>query len=228
MEDNKDVDGLYEELAKTLAKESEGEKPQVASDQNSNDNPSPAVDDENAEMSEDEISKLSPRAQKRIRELADKVKELAEPKEEPKEEPEEPQEPETKQSFNNVKDFLQAVEDEPSRILLEKFYGVIKGEMSSTLAPIEQKNNEARFEQEFAKYSTIEGLDGYKNDLRKTFLRNPNQSIKTLVGEVVTDLQLNKIKRIESTPSTPNRGVQDISKLSKEELYDLLESNRNY
>jgi len=228
MEDNKDVDGLYEELAKTLAKESEGEKPQVASDQNSNDNPSPAVDDENAEMSEDEISKLSPRAQKRIRELADKVKELAEPKEEPEEEPEEPQEPETKQSFNNVKDFLQAVEDEPSRILLEKFYGVIKGEMSSTLAPIEQKNNEARFEQEFATYSTIEGLDGYKNDLRKTFLRNPNQPIKTLVGEVVTDLQLNKIKRIESTPSTPNRGKQDISKLSKEELYDLLESNRNY
>ena len=186
MEDNKDVDGLYEELAKTLAKESEGEKPQVASDQNSNDNPGPAVDD--AEMSEDEISKLSPRAQKRIRELADKVKELAEPKEEPEEEPEEPQEPETKQSFNNVKDFLQAVEDEPSRILLEKFYGVIKGEMSSTLAPIEQKNNEARFEQEFAKYSTIEGLGGHKNDLRKTFLRNPNQSIKTLVGEVVTDL----------------------------------------
>lgn len=225
MEDNKDVDSLYEDLAKELAKgnESEEEKPQVASDQNSNDDSSDAAIDENAEMSEEEISKLTPRAQKRIRDLAEQVKTLADKPAEksPEELAEKPE-----ASFKSVQDFLAAVEDEPSRKLLEKFHEAIRGEMSSTLAPIEQKNNEARFESEFSKYKGIEGLADHESDLRKTFLRNPNVSVKTLIGETLADLSLSKIKPIEGTPSTPARGPVDTSKLSKDELYEMLETLR--
>lgn len=228
MEDNKDVgsEDLYEELRKTLAKEEEPEeeKPQVASDQNSDSTPDEAVV-EDGEMSEEEISKLTPRAQKRIRELAEQVKDLAE---KPAEESPESLKEESKgsQSFKDVKEFLDAVEDAPSRMLLEKFYNVIKGEMSSTLAPIEQKNNEARFEQEFSKYEGIENLADHKNDLRKTFLRDPNQSVKSLIGDTLADIQLNKIKPIEKTPSTPKRGEVDTSNMSKDELYDMLDTLR--
>ncbi len=128
------------------------------------------------------------------------------------------------QNFKNVQDFLSAVEDEPSRKLLEKFYGVIKSETSQILAPVERQNNEAKFETEFKKYEKIEGLSDYHDDLKKTFLRNPNQSFKALIGETVADLQLNKVKSVEKTPSTPNRGKVDTSNLSKDELYDMLDT----
>jgi hypothetical protein len=193
MEDNKDVDALYDELKSTLDKASEEEESSGASAQE----PAPvdptSVVDEGGELSEDEISKLTPRAQKRIRELADKVKELAEtpPATVAEETPIEPA-PETP-DFKNVQDFLAAVEDEPSRKLLETFYGVIKGEISSTLSPIEQKNNETLFETQFAQFEKIEGLADHKSDLRKTFLRDPSQDLKRLVGEIVVDMWIRRI-----------------------------------
>lgn len=122
--------------------------------------------------------------------------------------------------FKNIKDFLDAVQDEPSRNLLKQFYGAIKSETAATLAPVERANNEAKFNSEFSKYEKIDGLSDYKNDLRKTFLRNPNQSVKALIGEVVTDLQLSKVKPIEKTPSSPSRdGKVDTSTMNLEQLY---------
>ena len=232
--ENKDVD-LYAELADALkADESEVEETVVASDQK----PKEEVDtsktkvDEGGELSEDEISKLSPRAQKRIRDLAEQVKVFADkPKEETPEEKkiisEELDETKDSPKFKSVQEFLGAVEDEPSRKLLETFYGVIKGDISNTLAPVEKANAEAKFEKEFNIYESIDGISDYKSDLKKTFLRNPNQSLKALVGEVVTDLQLHKVKPIEKTPSTPNRdGKVDLDGLSTEELYNHLDSLR--
>ena len=229
-EENKDVD-LYAELKATL---SSVDEPEVEATPEASLEKAPATDPAKeevkgeTELSEEEISKLTPRAQKRIRDLADKVKELAEkPAVEPeKEETPEPQEepkPDA-QNFKNVQEFLSAVEDEPSRKLLEKFYGVIKSETSQILAPVERQNNEAKFEKEFSKYEKIEGLSDYHDDLKKTFLRNPNQSFKALIGETVADLQLNKVKSVEKTPSTPNRGKVDTSNLSKDELYDMLDT----
>jgi len=213
-------------LKETLEKESEKEETPVASDQKPQPAPEEAAD-ENAELSEEDISKLSPRAQKRIREQAAEIKRLAEETKESEKEPE-PETPSTEvpdsQSFKNVKEFLSAVEDEPSRKLLEKFYGVIKGEISTTLAPIEQENKKAQFDQEFSKYEGINGLADYKADLRKTFLRT-GKSVKELVGEVVTDLQLSRVKPIETTPSNPSHdGVVSIEGKSKDELYDILEA----
>ena len=225
METKKDVD-LYAELKKTLESE-EVETPEASLEKPKEEVITPKEDDNEAELSEEEISKLSPRAQKRIRGLAEEVKKLAESKAEPeKETPKETPKEETKPTheFKNVQEFLSAVQDKPSRELLEKFYGVIKSETSTILAPIEQKNNEAKFDLEFGKYKGIEGLSDYENDLKKTFLRNPNQSLKALVGEIVADISLNKIKPIEKTASTPNRGTISTEGKSKDELYDMLES----
>jgi len=223
MEEKKDVD-VYEELEKTLKASEVEEKPSGASPEKPTEEKTPEKENQEPELSEEEISKLSPRAQKRIRELADKVKELAS-KPEPKEVEEEPK-PKTKdsQNFKNVQEFLSAVQDEPSRNLLEKFYGVIKSETSEILAPVEKANAEAKFNEEFAKYEKIEGLSDYKNDLKKTFLRNPKQSLKALIGEVVIDLQTSKVKPLEKTPSTPKRGKVDTENLDKEQLYDLLDT----
>ena len=234
MDDKNKGEDLYAELKRTLAdvKESGEEEAPVATDLKPTTEDKPVekevIVDESGELTEEEISKLHPKAQKRIKELADKVKELADkpadktPETTPKED-----EPDT-QEFKNVNDFLKAVEDEPSRNLLEKFYKVMKNETSDILSPLEKANNEAKFEQEFSKYEKIEGLADYKNDLRKTFLRNPNQSFKALVGEIVTDLTLNKVKPIETTPSTPKRdGKIDTDGKTKDELYDMLDSMRN-
>lgn len=227
MEENKDVD-LYAELDKVL-NESEAEETSVASDQEpttETETVETPTSQETDELSEEEISQLSPRAQKRIRDLASKVKELAEksadtsPEETPETEPEE-------HDFKNVQDFLQAVEDEPSRRLLEKFHKVIKSELKETLSPIEKANAEAKFEEEFKKYEKIEGIADYKNDIKKTFMRNPSQSVKALVGEVVTDIQIARVKPIEKTPSNPNRaGKPDLDSLSKDDLYAQLENMR--
>jgi len=227
--ENKDVeslesDALYEELNKTL-KDSEAEEASVASDQKpkEDDNSKKEVN-ENAELSEDDIAKLTPRAQKRIREQAEEIKRLSEAAK-----VEEPKAPDTTAElpkFKTMQEFLDAVEDKPSRTLLEKFAETLRGETSQILAPIEQKNNETKFETEFNKYEKIEGLVDYKNDLRKTFLRNPNQSLKALIGEVVTDLQLNKVKPVEKTPSTPSREKPNTENLSKDQLYDLLDTMR--
>jgi hypothetical protein len=166
-----------------------------------------------------------PTEEKPVVEPAEQVDEPAveaDPKEDTPETPK--AEDKVPHQFKNVKEFLEAVQDEPSRNLLDNFYKLMKAETSAILSPIEQKNNETRFETEFSKYEKIEGLADHKNGLRKTFLRDPSQDIKKLVGEVVTDLQLNKIKPIEKTPSTPNRAKADTSKLSKDELYEMLEN----
>ena len=221
----KDVD-LLDELKKALSSDEPEveEKPEGASPSNPTEEKTPEIEnkDEKPELSEEEISKLTPRAQKRIRDLADQVKALAEkPAEKPEEEvAPEPQEEEPKpaQDFKNVQEFLSAVQDEPSRKLLEKFYGVIKAETSEILSPLEKQNNEAKFEKEFSKYEKIEGLKDYHDDLKKTFLRNPKQSFKALIGETLADLQLARVKPIEKTPSTPNRsGKVEVSKDSSME-----------
>ncbi len=227
--ENKDVgEDLYAELHKALASESEpeAEEAPVASDQKPIEEVETSESQNNdSELSEEEISKLTPRAQERIRKLAEQVKNFAE------KQPEKPviaEESDTESpKFKDVQDFLAAVEDEPSRKLLETFYGVIKGEISTTLSPIEQANNKAKFESEFSKYEKVEGLADYKNDLLKTYMRNPNQSFKALIGETIADLQLSKVKPVEKSPSSPNRsGVTDLDTLSKDDLYSQLETMR--
>ena len=229
MSENKDVD-LYEDLKKELEK-STVEETVVASDQEPKEEVIPSTVDDKGEqeLSEEEISKLSPRAQKRIRDLAEQVKDLAS-KEIEVEKPEEKEIPseDKPHEFQNVDEFLNAVQDKDSRKLLETFYGVIKKENSSVLAPFEAKNNETKFETTFGKYEKIEGFANYKDELKKTFLRNPNQDIDSLFSKVVVDLTLNRIKKVEDKSSNPNRnGKVDLDNLDLEGLYDALDKTKD-
>ena len=227
-EEKKDVESLYDELNKTLENDSEEEEASGASAEKPKeeaDDSKPNDGDENAELSEEEISKLSPRAQKRIRDLAEEVKKLAE-KPEPEKPEENAEDKETKANeFDTIDAFLTAVEDEPSRKLLETFYKVVRKELSSTLSPLEAQQNEVKFETAFKDFENIEGIEDYKNDLKKTFMRDPSKPLKALVGEVLVDLQSSKIKPTESKPSSPNHsGKVDTDGLSKDELYATLEN----
>lgn len=226
MTENNDVD-LYEDLKKELDKPEEEETIGASAEKpNKEDEPNKEIINEDGDLSEDEISKLSPRAQKRIREQADKIKELSE-KPEAKTEDKEIV-PESKpHEFNDVEEFLKAVQDEPSRKLLETFANVLKKENSTILAPLEAKNNEARFETTFSKYEKIEGFGDYKDELKKTFLRDTKQDIDSLFAKTVVDLTLNKIKPSLNTESKPNRdGKVDLEGASLEQLYDALDKTR--
>lgn len=230
MEDTKDVsqkEDLYQQLDEELAKGREDE-PGASAEKSEKEKPSTDADAKekedlagDAELSEEEISKLSPRAQKRIRDLAQKVKTLATPEKESAAEDEDKSAP----RFKSAKEFFAAVQDEPSRKLLEEFHSVLKGELSSTLAPIERQNAEKQFEDFIRPFERIEGLSDLKGDLKKTFLRDPNQSLKTLVGEAIADLEISRVGRIEAEPSEVNRdGAPSLEGKSTDELYDLLES----
>lgn len=228
------VEDLYKTLHEELDKGSNEEEIVVSSDQKPEDDKEidtskTKVDDEQTELSEEEISKLSPKAQKRIRELSEKVKDFA-TKDQQKEISPEDDSKETisdTQNFKSVQEFLAAVEDEPSRKLLEAFHKVITGEISETLSPVQRANRETEFETQFAKYSTIEGLQDHKDDLKKSFMANPSTPIKALIGDTVLEMQAAKIKPTDDTPADAARGEVDISTLSKEELYDYLEKNRS-
>lgn len=232
-EEKSDVDALYAELAEAL-KAPEGsseEEPSGSSTQKPKAEDKPAEikepEDDGKELSEEEISKLGPKAQKRIRELASRVKELAEKPAEksPAELPDDPKPEDAK--FKSVDEFLNAVADKPSRILLQKFYEVMRSETSEVLAPIERQNREAKFNAEFSQFETIDGLSDHKSDIMKTFMRTPGASVKSLVGETMTELALAKVKPSETGPSLPNRGRIDTSNLSKDQLYDALDAMRS-
>ncbi len=235
MEKEKDVDELHEELKKALGekdqKPEEGDEASLEKPK-SDDKDKKIVDEkdgkETEELSEEEISKLTPRAQKRIRDLAEQVKELAKkPAEEKKPQEDAKKNDNDAEDFKNVDEFLNAVEDDDSRELLRKFYKVVKNETSTILSPLEKKNNEAKFDEEFSAYEEIEGVSDYKSDLKKTFMRDPSQSVKALVGEVLADISLHKIKPIEKKPSEVNReGEVNLDNLSLDELYALQESKR--
>ncbi|MDE2020609.1 MAG: hypothetical protein KGJ13_09765, partial [Patescibacteria group bacterium] len=179
----------------------------------------------------EEINSLTPKAKKRFHALSEKVKELAQkPQPAAEESPEAPEnktEPKPeKKEFQNIKEFLDAVEDEPSRELLSHLYNVIKKETSSILGPVEQRNNEARFEAEFSAYAAkFPNLADHKNDLRKTFLRNPETPIKSLIGDTLVDLQMAKVEiQGEGESKASREGKPDLDSMSKEDLYGELEN----
>ncbi len=58
-------------------------------------------------------------------------------------------------------------------------------------------------------------------------MRNPNQSLKALIGETVLELHKTKIKPTDKTLPTPKHdGKIDLDGKSKDELYDILDSTR--
>jgi hypothetical protein len=180
-----------------------------------------ASDQESAkeEVVIDNIS--SERANERIQELLEENKRL---KESPKKAELDPYET---PKFKNLDEFVNAIEDEPSRKLLKTYGEILTNQLRSEVAPVLSEHNDAKFKREFdSMVSRVPALSAYEDSLKKSFNRNPNQSIKALVGEVIVDGIFNKVKPIESKGSSPNRTAPDISDASKEDLYSILESMR--
>jgi hypothetical protein len=160
---------------------------------------------------------LSPRAQERIKTLLEENKGLKE----------------ALQSRNSsqIDTFINSIQDEPSRNLLKQFGSLLLKDVETRFQPALSQYNDDRFEREFSQYaSKIPALADHKEDIRKTFKRNPSQSLKSIVGDALVDIQSAAIKPVESAPSAVNRtqrpDASGLADKSTDELYDILETQR--
>jgi len=248
MSKNKDVEELYAELDKTLREDSEesdtsgasaeeaaedegadeGEGSEAEAAAGNDEKPEEKADEKPAddaadesELSEEDIAKLPKRAQDRIRKLAADLKAIGEKETKP----DEKKDPE----YSSVEDFLANVQDEPSRKLLENFAKVLDKNTASKVQPLIEANAGKVFDEQFKQFEKLPGVSDFRDDLRKTFIRNPSQSLKALVGETIVDIQAGKIKKTVTNPSTPNHnggGGASTEGMTKEELYAQLETLR--
>lgn len=231
-EENNDVEALYAQLDKELADKDSGEEETPgAGDQEPTDKvikSESQIDDENAEMTEEELSKESPRAQKRIKDLLEKNKALTDSKKREEETPiiptEEKPDP-AKPVFKTVQDYLDAVEDEDTRNLLEGLSQVMMKELSSTVEPLQAQKNTIEFEKQFKEFEGLEDIVDFKDDLMMTYQRDPSKSVKALVGETLVDLQTKKVATSVDTPSQPDHsGEINTDGMELEDLYSTLDT----
>lgn len=153
---------------------------------------------------------ISQRAQERIRDLVDENNRLKEKKEIPM----------------DIESFLGAVQDEPSRNLLRQFYQVVEQDVQKKFSPVMSEYHGSKFEKEFTSYEQkFPELAQHKADIKKTFDRNPSQSLRALVGERILEVQSAKIVPLEGQKSeTKTAPSVDLNTASKEDLYSMLES----
>ena len=194
MDQNNDVD-----LEALL---SEGDKPEEVVP--------PVASDENNDNSAAEAAAASERENDRVRRLAEENTQLKE-------------QLATKNSTDLDK-FVQSIEDEPSRNLLKTYGQLMEEKIRKDLNPLLEDYNTSKFEKEFSQFENIPNLSAHKEELRKTFLRNPSQPLKGLVGEILVEAQSSKIKPIEMAHSQASRTTPNIDEASTEDLYALLES----
>ncbi len=198
------------------AEGSEGAEPSGASDQE------PAAEEPAIDPALTEEEKASARENDRVRKLADENRILKEEKE--------AREKASKAgdgSYEDLDSFFAAIEDEPSKKLLRTFGDLMEKKYNSRVAPVLDEHNETKFDREFEAFAAkAPSLNLYKKDLRQSFLRNPSQSVKALVGEVVMDNLMNKVKPIERKGAEPKRGAVDLTGATKDDLYAALEANR--
>lgn len=161
---------------------------------------------------EQEEDTMSPRAQERIRELVEEKKHLEDKL--------------NTRDSNELDTFINSIQDAPSRELLKTYGSLLQKSIESRVAPVVDDYQAQKFEKEFSQFAgTNPDLAAHKDDIRKTYLRNPSQSLKGIVGERLVDIATAKIKPLESTPSAVNRNAApSLEDASTEDLYALLES----
>ncbi len=131
------------------------------------------------------------------------------------------------QNSTDLEKFIASVQDEPSRNLLKTFGTLMQADMNKKFSPVLNKYEEERFESEFKQFSDkIPDLAAHKDEIKKQYMRNPSLAIKSLVGDTLLDIQTSKIKPIADDSSVANRGKVDISEASKDDLYDILETQK--
>lgn len=168
--------------------------------------------DEDTSVVEQAKDEASTRAQERIRELVEENKLL-------------------KQSSNiqnstELETFINSIEDEPSRNLLKQFGQLVRDDFRKDYGPVVDDYQNSRFEKEFSIYENkIPDLKAHRDEIKKSFLRNPSQSLKALVGDTLLEIQESKIKPLDNSSSVASRTKPEVSAdTSKEDLYALLES----
>ena len=190
-------------------------------DDKSGDVVTPVASDENLNtdkpVSEDVKPPVEPeasaRANERIRELLEENKKLKE--------------------FNTQSDdlelFVSSIEDEPSKNLMRRWGSLLEKRIDSKINPVVSDYNISRFEKDFSSFADkLPELASHKSEMLKTYLRDPSQSIKSIVGDTLLDLQTSKIKPIEKTISQASRSAVKIADVeTKEDLYALLETLKN-
>lgn len=120
---------------------------------------------------------------------------------------------ETRKPSDKVKEFLKAVNDEPSRELLEKFYNVVNDELTSKftseLSPVLEKARSDKFTSEFEQLaSKLPELAPYKDRIKKSYLRNPNTDLQEVAKDIVFKVKMGAVKPSEgkkSVVASPNR-----------------------
>jgi hypothetical protein len=176
-----------------------------ASDENINNSKLVSEDVNTPAVSED-----THRANERIRELVEENKRL--------------KEIEVSRNSNDLDKFVDSIEDEPSRNLLKQYGKLMHETVRKEYAPVLEEFNTVKFDKEFAQFESIPNLAQHKEDLRKSYLRNPSQSLKALVGEILVDTQSSKIKPVERIASQANRSEPSLIDASTDDLYAILES----
>lgn len=167
-------------------------------------------------------TEVSGRANARIRELNDKLKEANEfiaKKLTGKER--------SNVLTGDVDEFLNKIEDEGTKNLLKDFGNVIKktitAEVGSKLSPAVKELEDIKFERQFEDLaSKMPSLRTIKEEVKDRYLDNPNGAVKDIVGSIILDRQMSKIKPIEGNTSQAKRERIDLNSASKEELYELL------
>ena len=115
------------------------------------------------------------------------------------------------------------VADPGSREVLRSIAQLLEKNIESKYAPkmseVEQERNERQFDSLAGK---IPALAPFKTEVLKSLQNKPGTSLKSLVGEILIDKQLSKIKPTETQGSNVSREAPDLDSMELEDLYELL------
>lgn len=185
---------------------------------------------------ENDLKAMSPRGQKRIKELLESNKELSESLRGKDTEIETLKKggKDRKESGSNaepndtdLESLIDSIEDENSRALLKEYGGRLKKAVLKDLTPTLSKVDMIEFKESLATLiDQNPGMSKFEDRILELKKSNPQASLKSIVGELVVDIGLQRRKPIDSG-SPADRRERSLDEFdSKDELYDLLESMR--
>lgn len=120
-----------------------------------------------------------------------------------------------------------AVADKGSRDVLRKMAGMIEQKLEKKYSPDLGRVRDIEFENEFSQLaSKIPSLTAHKAEVLKSYQNNPGKSLKEIAGAIVLDIAANRVKPVESQRSQVSREKPDLDSMSKDELYEQLNSMR--
>jgi len=131
-------------------------------------------------------------------------------------------------SASELDKFLNSsVGDAGSRKVLREYADVLAKELTGRMSPEFSKVKAIEANETFNEIaSKVPGLSAHKAEVMKTLQNNPNANIKAVIGEIILNRAISKVKPVEDSSSSVNRSATDLDSMDTNELYDLLESQR--